>query len=278
VPGLTVQRPLAAELELVSSAYDEIYLLLAPPRTASTAIARIFWGHEAIAFYAHEPFDRTFHDGAPPSTAADAMLEPLDVRRLRGAPSRAFGLLVKEMTFQAGNAAAALIDLATRPVMFLLRDPRLAVWSRMRMLGGGSRAVPFPPAETGWTELREQVRHCRRSGVDYMLLDASDLRRAPDAVARPLFEWLGLDYSPALRSWDPVDVAGLGNLGAAQRHWYRRILESSGIEPPLEPVPPLERFPHELRDHVEWALGLYEDLRRDARFIAPSPVSRPEAA
>jgi hypothetical protein len=279
VTALTVQRPLAAELELVASAYDEIYLLLAPPRTASTALARIFWGHDAVAFYAHEPFDRTFHDGAPPSTAADAMLEPLDLRRILGAPSRAIGLFVKEMTFQVGNVAGALIDLATRPVVFLLRDPRLSVWSRMRMLGGGSRAVAFPPSEAGWTELREQVRHCRRNRIEYALLDASDLRRAPDAVARSLFEQLGLDYSPALRSWRRVDVAELGQLGDAQRHWYRRILESSGIEPPLEPIPPLERFPDEdgLRGHVEWALEVYEDLRRDPRFIAPAPA-RTEAA
>jgi len=270
------QQPLGAELERVADAYDEIYVVLAPPRTASTALARLFWGHEAIAFYAHEPFDRAFHDDAPLGTAAEAMLEPLDLRRVLRAPSRRLGLLVKEMTFQAGKAAGELVDLATRPVVFLLRDPRLAVWSRMRMLGGGSKPVPFPPSEAGWTELREQVRHCRRNGIDYALLDASDMRREPDAVAGALFKRLGLRYSSALRRWRGLDVDGLGQLGDTQRHWYSRILRSSGIEPPAEPVPPLRRFPddHGLRAHVEWALELYDELRHDTRFVAPPGAAR----
>jgi hypothetical protein len=259
--AVTVHRPLAAELELVASAYDEIVLLLAPSRTASTALARVFWGHDAIAFYTHEPFDRSFHEGAPLGSAAEAMLEPLDLRHVLGAPDRGIGLLVKEMTFQVGNAAAALMELATLPVVFLLRDPRLAIWSRMRMLGRGSEPVPFPPAETGWTALQEQVRHCRLNRIDYALLDASDMRRAPHAVLGPLFD-------------------RLGGLGDAQHHWYRRILESSGLEPPSEPIPPLERFPEEdgLRKHVEWALEAYEELRRDPCFLAPPEHVRTEAA
>jgi hypothetical protein len=279
--AVTVHRPLAGELELVASAYDEIVLVLAPPRTASTALARVFWGHDAIAFYAHEPFDRSFHEGAPLRSAATALLEPLDLRRVLGAPDRGVGLLVKEMTFQVGDAAAALVELATRPVVFLLRDPRLAIWSRMRMLGGGSEPVPFPPAETGWSALREQVRHCRLNRIDYVLLDASEMRRAPHAVLGALFDRLGFGYSPALLSWRAVDVDRLGGLGDAQRHWYRRLLESSSIEPPVEPIPPLERFPEEdgLREHVEWALETYEELRRDPCFLAPpADRARTEAA
>jgi Sulfotransferase domain len=267
--AVTVHRPLSAELELVGSAYDEIVLVLAPPRTASTALARVFWGHDAISFYAHEPFDRSFHDGAPLGTAATAMLEPLDLRGVLDAPDRGIGLLVKEMTFQAGNAAPALMELATRPVVFLLRDPRLAVRSRMRMLGAGGEPAPFPPAETGWLALHEQVRHCRLNRIAYAVLDASDMRRTPHAVLGALFDRLGLTYSPALLSWRPVDVDELGGLGDAQRHWYRRILESSGLEPPTEPVPALERFPeeHGLREHVEWALDVYAELRRDPAFV-----------
>jgi Sulfotransferase domain len=278
--AVTAHRPLADELELVASAYDDVVLVLAPPRTASTALARVFWGHDAIAFYAHEPFDRSFHEGAPLESAATAMLEPLDLRRVLGAPRRRIGLLVKEMTFQVGNAAAALMELATRPVVFLLRDPRLAIWSRMRMLGGGSEPVPFPPAETGWTALREQVRHCRLNRIDHVLLDASDMRRAPHAVLGALFRRLGFEYSPELLSWRAVGVERLGGLGEAQRHWYRRILESSGLEPPVERIPPVERFPeeHGLREHVEWALDVYEGLRHDRRFLAPPDRAWTEAA
>jgi hypothetical protein len=280
VTRLATQRALAGELELVASAYDEIVLVLAPPRTASTALARVFWGHDAIAFYAHEPFDRTFHEGAPLGAAADAMLDPLDLRRVLAAPTRGIGLLVKEMTFQAGEAAGALMELATRPVVFIVRDPRLAVWSRMRMLGGGSEPVAFPPDEAGWTQLCEQVEHCRENGIAYALLDASDMRRDPDAVVGALLDRLGLMYSPALLSWQPAEVEGLGQLGDAQRHWYGRILRSSGIEPPTERIPPLERFPeeHGLRGHVEWALEVYDDLRRDPRFVAPPETERTHAA
>jgi hypothetical protein len=150
----------------------------------------------------------------------------------------------------------------------------------MRMLGGGSEPVAFPSAETGWTALQEQIRHCRLNRIDYALLDASDMRRAPHAVLGALFDRLGLAYSPGLLSWRAVDVDRLGGLGDAQRHWYRRILESSGLEPPTEPIPPLESFPeeHGLREHVDWALDAYAELRRDPSFVGPSGHTRKEAA
>ena len=262
-------RLLRTALEEVAETYEEIYVVLAPPRTASTVLARVLWEHELVGFYAHEPFDLVYHGGARPERACDAMLRPLDLRKLMCDPARPARLLVKEMTFQAARFAPCLIDLATHPIVFLLRDPRLAIASRMRMVGRGE-PLQFRERESGWTDLADQVEYCRRHRIDYVVLDASEMRRDPDRVLGRLFAYLDLRYSPSLRHWQPVDV-DLGSLGDLQRHWYERVLASAGIDAPDEPTPALDEFPADdgFRAHVELAFEIYRELRRDPHLIEP---------
>jgi hypothetical protein len=264
-----VPRWLDDRLNRAAEGYRNIYVILAPPRTGSTALARVFWNHEDIGFYANEPFELSYHRKLPTETACEPIERPLDLGQLMASRSRGNSLLIKEMTYQVGASAPALIAIATRPIVFLIRDPRLSIWSRMRMVGGGKRFVPFPVRESGWDDLVLQVAYCRDNGVNYTILDASDMRRYPDLILESLFARLALEYSPEFRVWMPLEVGSewIGRLGG---YWYARVLGSSGVEPPTERVPDVGRFPvqHGLRAHVELCLEMYKQLCRDSGFIA----------
>src|SRR5439155_71560 len=95
------------------------YVIVAPPRSASTALARILWQHHAVRFYAHEPYGAVYHEGAPPARAEEALREPVDLDETVGGKSaEAAGLVVKEMTFQDGRLFPDLAAHTEWPVVF----------------------------------------------------------------------------------------------------------------------------------------------------------------
>ena len=245
------------------------YVIVAPPRSASTALARILWQHRAVRFYAHEPYGAVYHEGAPPATAEEALREPVDLDETVGGKSaEATGLVVKEMTFQVGRCFPDLAAHTARPVVFNVRDPRLCIASRMEMRRRQGLPETFPLNESGWSDLEWQLSWCRERAVAYRVVDATELRRHPELVAPPLLESLGLDFDESLLHWTPVrpeTVRAVADQGA----WYERVLSSKGLEREDELIPEVTSFPAELgfREHVEWCCGVYEALQRDAFLI-----------
>ncbi len=260
-------------VERLRERHGEIYLIVAPPRTASTALARVLWQHPEVGWYSHEPFDRVYHRGAGPESAAAALERPASVRvAADGRAARGRRLVVKEMTFQVGGHFGALAALTSRPVVFLLRDPRLAIASRMRQLEREGSDPLFPPAESGWAALGAQVADCRGGGRPYALLDSTDLRNRPLEVLPPLFERLGLEFSADFLRWEPagrLEIGELGGLEGEQSAWYERVLSSRGLEPARSAPPDLGTFPEErgFRDHVRECLALYRELGADEHRI-----------
>ncbi|HEX4806077.1 MAG TPA: hypothetical protein VFU94_09265 [Conexibacter sp.] len=251
VPGLA---------ERLRERHGEVYVLLGPPRTASTAVSRILWNHPAVGFYSHEPFEPTWYEGAGVERAAELLDAPEPVAGLggRGAGS---ALVVKEMTFQVGDAFPLLAALATRPIIVLIRDPRLTIASRMKVLRRSGRPEVFPLRESGWEDLVRQLAHMRAEGIPHVVVDSSELRRAPETVAPALLARLGLPFTPDLLTWRSSSATGLSAVSGSDDPFYQRVLDSTGIEPPAETIPDLADFPPELRDHVAACVAQYEELR-----------------
>jgi hypothetical protein len=248
--------------ERLRARHSEVYVLLGPPRTASTAVSRILWNHPRVGWYAHEPFEPTWYEHAPVERAAELLEAPDPVDSLGGRGGGA-ALVVKEMTFQVGDAFPLLAELATRPIVVLIRDPRLAVASRMKVLRRSGRPEVFPLRESGWEDLARQLAHMRREGIAHVIVDSSDLRRAPEAVVPPLLERLGLTFTPDLLAWRSSAATGLSAVSGSDDPFYQRVLDSQGIEPPAEEIPDLSAFPAEggFRQHVAECVEQYEELR-----------------
>lgn len=250
--------------------HETIVVAVSPPRASSTAFARGLWANPGIAHYAHEPNEATYFAKPNGISCADALRSPMALEALTGTKT-GNGLLIKEITFQAGQDFAELAALATGPVIFLVRDPRLTVSSRRNVRRAQGESLDFPLDQTGWTALAEQVRYCATHDVDYHIVDAHDLRSAPSTVLAAVCDRLGLDFEDAQLSWSPRPQLTLSNHRSGPDHFFTRVLASRGIEPPTEAVPPLTDFPAgELRDHVAWALDVHQELLSDPRRIGGS--------
>lgn len=263
--GVTAGSPLAARLR---ERHGEVYLLIGPPRTASTAVSRILWNHPAVGWYAHEPFEPTWYEGAGVARAEE-LLEAPDAVDSLGGRGTGSALVVKEMTFQVGDSFPALAELATRPVVFLIRDPRLTIASRMKVLRRSGRPEVFPLRESGWEDLARQLAYVRGEGIPHAVVDSSDLRRAPETVVPALLETLGLSFTPDLLAWSASDATGLSAVSGAEDPFYQRVLDSQGLEPPAERVPDLDEFPEPLRAHVAECVARYEELRAPGGSLRP---------
>lgn len=255
------------ELDELAQAYDNIYIILSPPRCASTALARIFWEHEASRCYVHEPFDLCYHRQEPLARAIEALNDPLVIR------PTGRNLIIKGMTFQVGEHFPTFARLTTRPILFLIRDPRLSIRSRMRKRRQGEQDPIYPQNESGWHDLEAQIEHCDAHGIPYAILETASFRNDPETLLPLLCQRLGLSFSPALLRWQPVEELAIGHLGSEQTHWYRRVLESRGIEPAVTPPPPVASFPAAFQPHVRECLAIYERLLTNGHLIA-APTSQ----
>jgi len=249
----------SALAERLRERHGEVYVLLGPPRTASTAVSRILWNHPSVGFYSHEPFEPTWYEGAGVERAAELLDAPQPVADL-GGRGAGRALVVKEMTFQVGDAFPLLAALATRPIVVLIRDPRLTIASRMEVLRRSGRPEVFPLRESGWEDLARQLAYLSREGIPYVVVDSGELRSAPETVVPSLLAHLGLTFTPDLLTWQSSSATGLSAVSGADDPFYQRVLDSNGIEPPAETVPQIADFPEPLRAHVAACLAQYEEL------------------
>jgi len=259
--------PVAVDIRYIREIYPQIIVIISPPRCSSTALARVFWEHPEVRYYAHEPFETTYYDGDGIETAIEKMASPLDLetRRIKRYVNGLAGsaLLIKEMPYQVGQHVEELLGLATLPVIFLMRDPRLNIASRIEKKREVGDPPLFPLIETGWELLEKQVEICERLGKKFVLLDSRDFRNAPGVVLPRLFDLLQLPFMPDQVLWDAHPEVGLDNLGGRHAHLYGEVLESTLLLPDQDPIRPLDFFPEAggFRRHVEDCLAIYARLR-----------------
>ncbi|WP_146073715.1 hypothetical protein [Amycolatopsis sp. CA-126428] len=256
---------------------EHTYLVVGPPRSASTALSRVIWNNPGVRYYSHEPYESTYFKGLDTTEAVAAMENPIDLAGVVGAKT-GNGLLVKEISFQLGEHLPQLLTRTGHPVVFVLRDPRLTITSRRRVREMQAQPPDFPLAETGWQALVEQIDYCRAGNVPHLVLDSYDFRLTPAPIFERMFTAWGFEFDESQLSWDPQPRLGLSNyrVGGVD-HFFTRVLNSKGLELPVEVPVPVDDFPERggLRDHVRWALEQYERLRRVQQFVpARAEVAR----
>lgn len=246
--------------------FDPIAVILSPPRCGSTVLARSFWQHRAFRWYLHEPYDRAYHIGlgSQPQPVTDMVIDRIGLFRHS---QKGTGLVIKEMTFQAGDVIEEF-QVATMPVIFLIRDPRLSVLSRMRRRELDGDIASFPAGEAGWRDLIAAIALFRAAGTPYVIVDISDIRRKPNVALRALCHRLDLPWDPAMLRWESLTGLRLGNIGGRQDAWYGRVLSSTAWEQPDERLPSPDVFhEHGMRDVVAECLTAYRQVRMDPQYL-----------
>lgn len=267
-----------ATLKQVAARFSRIYAIISPPRCSSTALARMFWEQPSVRYYSHEPFETTYYQGADLSAVVEALRQPLDLCIDYKPDTGGRALVLKEMVYQVGPRIDQLLALATAPVIFLIRDPRLNISSRVAKKVEGGTSPHFPTIETGWELLAKQVGRAEALGVPHLILDATDFRDHPERVFPALFKRLDLPYSPAMLRWRTGAHLDLDNLGGPHRHLYRRVLQSRAIQPATEPVPTIASFAHNeaLRAHVLSCMAIYRALQGSPARLRAAPGAEPD--
>lgn len=220
-------------------------VLLSPPRTGSTLVARLLWQLPELTHHCHEPFEAAHWGGAGFDSVADNLCHPMALatgERVAGeSVEGGGGLLIKDMTFQLGSGDATLLArLATTPVILVIRDPRLSTTSRLRIVKELCGSDTFAPHESGWPALAEHVQLFRSLAIPYVIVESDQLRSHPGEVLPALAARLPLSSWPENPSWEPrpglrlcaPEVSKLmGARPADDDPFYRRVLDSTGIQP-----------------------------------------------
>ena len=262
---------IAEPFDQLHQKYSSIYAIVSPPRGSSTAFSRVFWELPTVRYYCHEPFEVTYYQDGQLNQVLDKLQHPLDLALLPSASKTALGtaLVVKEMPYQVGDHFPLLVKLATAPIIFLLRDPRLNIYSRIQKKIKVGDSPFFPLIETGWELIFDQISYCRENQIPYMLIDAADFRNHPEVIFPKVFERLDLAFSNNMLSWNAYPEVEIDNLGGQHSHLYRKVLNSRALQPATESIPSLSDFPEEqgMREHVEHCLQIFAQLLEDPHRI-----------
>ncbi len=259
------------EFNAIKDRYDQIYVIVSPPRCSSTAFARVFWELPSVKYYAHEPFEGIYFMEQDLDSALDNLRNPLDLRDVKQNSKYKFGnsLVIKEMPYQVGDNFPLLVSLTRKPVIFLTRDPRQNIASRMAKKEEVGDNPLFPLVETGWELLSRQVKYCKDRDIPYLIVDAKDFRNQPVPVFGHFFNRLGVEFQKEVLSWNSRPDVDIDNLEGGHSHLYEEVLSSTGMLPDNDPIPPIESFPKEkgYRDHVHQCMRIYEQLKASSARI-----------
>lgn len=259
------------QLKIATQKFSETYIIISPPRCSSTALSRVFWEHPAITHYCHEPFENVYYQDADISQVVENIDEALELQLVKRTQRNNSEprLLIKEMPYQVGRYFADLTAVSTAPITFLIRDPRLNIASRIEKKLEKGQDPNFPLIETGWELLQTHVSWCEANDKPYRIVDSTQFRTRPELVLGKLFRALSLEFEPSLIEWESRPTVCLDNLAGEHEHLYRRVLSSTKLEPPSEPIPELSTFPttNGMREHVANCLEIYRALRSSDSFI-----------
>lgn len=114
--------------------------------------------------------------------------------------------------------------------VFLIRDPA-------RVVASFSAKYDNPElAEIGFVQQAELFDQLRADGHDPVVVDSVDIRADPEGLLRALCARLGLDWDPAMLSWEAGPKPHDGVWAA---HWYNAVHASTGFAGAEEPMPAL---------------------------------------
>jgi hypothetical protein len=263
-----MSTPLLQELRKI---YGDIYIIVAPPRCSATAFARVFWEHPSLGFYCHEPFDLLYYENQCIDDAIQNIFNSMALDRIKSYGQSLSGLVIKETSFQVGANFSLLSCLTQKPILFVVRNPIQSIASRMEMLGQGGESTNFPLIESGWNALSSQIKFCQNQQKPYYIIDSDQFRGYPLLIFNKIFNRLGLSFSENFSAWKSLKGIELGRLGEKQRHWYNRVLLSTGIQAPNKPISDTCSFSnfYRLQIHVKECMTIYDNLRNDVNFILP---------
>ena len=125
----------------------------------------------------------------------------------------------------------SIADMPDHRHAFLIRDPRRVVASYAK------KNELRRPEMLGFAQMRRYFdMECERSGAIPPVVDSDAILADPESVLQRLCRAIGVDWDPAMLSWEKGPHPEDGIWGA---HWYDKVNASTGFGPPPGDMPEL---------------------------------------
>ena len=227
------------------------------PRNLSTAMMRSF-GSRADATVVDEPFYGAYLAAAggdhPMRDAVLASMEtdPARVAAACAAPAAPGRLRYEKHMTHHMRPGFRLDWMDGARIAFLIRDPAAVAASY------AAKRESCGPDDIGAARQAELWEWCAARYGPPPVIDAADIRRAPEAALRALCAALRIGFDPAMLSW----AAGRRETdGVWAAHWYAAVECSTGFAPP---EPAASALPPALAAVAEAARPHYAALKARA--------------
>ena len=136
--------------------------------------------------------------------------------------------------------------------VFLIRHPQ-------RVLASFSAKYDNPTAtDIGFKQQLDLFKQIQSSGQTSIVIDSTDIRRAPRDMLTKLCNAIGLEFDPAMLTW-PIGPKPYDGVWAP--HWYEAVHKSSGFAPPEQDMPQLAE---PLQTIADACLPYYQEMRASA--------------
>lgn len=200
------------------------------PRNLSTAMMRSF-GSRGDTFVSDEPFYGAYLKATgDPQPMADEVIASMDCDWQSVAQTMAGPCPADAPIWYQKHMAHHMVgpiahdDLPGLRHAFLIRDPERVVASY------ANKRVAIRPEHLGVERQVEYFeREADRLGHAPPVVDSADILRDPATILRRLCEALGIDWDPAMLSWEPGSREADGIWAS---HWYDAVANSTGFGTP----------------------------------------------
>ncbi|NRO99392.1 hypothetical protein GWC77_26265 [Paraburkholderia sp. NMBU_R16] len=126
----------------------------------------------------------------------------------------------------------------------------------------------------GWEALQEHLRECRTQASNYAVVESALFRSNPVAFLTGLCRILSITYTPRMIDWS------IEKTKSFERGWdehpdhffYDQVLGSTGILPPQDSAPAIDRFPPCIQNFIsrkDGANDIYREAIEDSNFLGP---------
>jgi len=222
------------------------------PRNLSTAMMYCFSGHPNFdvidepfyaAYLAHNSVIHPMQDAVIKSQPHD----PEVVIKNLLASNRTEHLYQKHMTqHMTPNVPRDWLEKVEH--LFLIRHPA-------RVLASYNFKRENPTLEDiGFTQQLEIFQEVKTLGKRPVVVDASDIRAAPEQMIRAICSAFEISFAPEMMEW-PIGPKPFDGVWAD--HWYNAVHKSTCFGPCEGPLPKLSQFDPSI---IEPALEIYETL------------------
>ena len=269
-------------------------LILAVPRSVSTALGRALSQSPDIDSFLMQPFGAAMHEGIEPIQLIDQELEALKKVR-RPTPEDPIHIVIKEMGYELETEDLAELARRCENVIILCRDPLAQTYSHAKVyekLGGRTLAdksglhrlrYSLGDAEQSlvsqWRGLTSHFHFLAAPNLDaadakkepnLIVLDGDLMRAMPENTLKRTAKKLGIRYSNRMvGGWHGLSTNEAELFSTYSDAYMSTARESKGVIKPQELPPTLSEFPHEIRLSAQANLINYTTMLASPHTVRP---------